>query len=192
MSPGSVLYNDMEHYNRSDSSCRTAVLTFLSGWTTRLHERGYRSGVYSSASSGIADLVDTYNSTTYARPDHIWLARWDGVATTSDSTIPASYWSNHQRVKQYLGGHNETYGGVAINIDNNYLDVADGGRHNGVDTVGWYRPGDATFHLAAANVSGTTSFAAFEYGVPSMVPIAGDWNGDGVDPGTRAARHHRP
>jgi hypothetical protein len=38
--------------------------------------------------------------------------------------VPASYWSNHQRLHQYQGGHNETYGGVKINIDNDYIDGA--------------------------------------------------------------------
>ena len=41
----------------------------------------------------------------------------------------------YQRAKQYLGGHDETYGGVTINIDNDNLDVP-------VATVG--RPYTAT------------------------------------------------
>jgi peptidoglycan hydrolase-like protein with peptidoglycan-binding domain len=32
----------------------------------------------------------------------------------------------HKRVHQYRGGHNETYGGVTINIDNNWLDLGRG------------------------------------------------------------------
>ena len=31
-----------------------------------------------------------------------------------------------RRVKQYQGGHNETWGGVTINIDRNYLDLGKG------------------------------------------------------------------
>jgi hypothetical protein len=31
-------------------------------------------------------------------------------------------WANHQRVHQYTGGHNESYGGVTINIDSNAVD----------------------------------------------------------------------
>ena len=126
ISPGSVLYFDMEAYDRTNVGCRNAVLTFLSNWTVRLHQLNYLSGVYSSASSGITDLVNNYNSTTIARPDHIWFARWDGMAETSDPAIPSTYWANHQRIKQYRGGHNETYSGVTINIDNDYLDVAAG------------------------------------------------------------------
>ncbi len=121
----SVLYNDMEAYDSSNSTCKTAVLNFLTGWTERLHELDYRSGVYSSAGSGIRDLASVYGSTTYARPDHIWFAWWNGVADTDGgSYVPDNYWPNHERIHQYQGGHNETYGGVTLNIDSNYVDVA--------------------------------------------------------------------
>jgi len=32
----------------------------------------------------------------------------------------------HKRIHQYRGGHNETHGGVTINIDSNYLDLRRG------------------------------------------------------------------
>jgi hypothetical protein len=67
--------------------------------TARLHRLGYLSGVYSGASSGIVDLVNTYTFTTFARPEQVWFARWDGVAETADAVIPAPYWSGHQRIK---------------------------------------------------------------------------------------------
>src|SRR5690606_27823965 len=55
--PGSVLYNDIENYARG-GSCTAAVLAFISGWTDTLHDLGYLSGMYSSAGSGMRDLVD--------------------------------------------------------------------------------------------------------------------------------------
>jgi hypothetical protein len=118
--PGNPIYFDMEGYATGGANT-SAVLTFLEAWTARLQSRGYFSGVYGSASSTISDLVDAYGP-TYLEPDAIWIARWDGLRTTADIAVPATYWSNHQRLKQYRGGHNETYGGVTINIDNNYLD----------------------------------------------------------------------
>lgn len=121
---GSVLINDMEAYRTGDATCRTAVLSFESAWTSRLHDLGYLSGFYGSLGSGVADQVAAYNSTTLATPDYLDFARYDGVVTTSNSAIPSSYWSPHRRIKQYLGGHDETWGGVTINIDNDYLDVA--------------------------------------------------------------------
>ena len=121
---GSVLIDDMEAYRTGDAACRTAVLNFVSAWTSRLHDLGYLSGFYGSLGSGVADQVAVYNSSTLATPDYLDFARYDGVVTTSNSAIPSAYWSPHRRIKQYQGGHNETWGGVTINIDNDYLDVA--------------------------------------------------------------------
>ena len=54
---GSPVYFDMEGYNNTNSSCRSTVLQFLDAWTAEVHARGYVSGVYSSAASGVSDLV---------------------------------------------------------------------------------------------------------------------------------------
>ncbi|MER7773361.1 glycoside hydrolase domain-containing protein [Kitasatospora sp. NPDC096140] len=121
--PGSTLYVDMENYA---SGYRGAVLSYLSAWSAQLHARGYRSGVYAGATSGIQDLAD--NVSGYTMPDVIWIARWNGVANTDEEVVPASLWANHQRIHQYFSdkGAAETYGGVTIDIDRNYLDVAAG------------------------------------------------------------------
>ena len=62
----------------------------------------------------------------FALPDRIWIARWDGAANTSTTYIPEDGWRPGGRMKQYLGGHNETWGGVTINIDSNFLDLGAG------------------------------------------------------------------
>ncbi|WP_416237113.1 glycoside hydrolase domain-containing protein [Streptomyces sp. RB17] len=36
----SVLYDDMEGYDNTNSSCSTGVLNYLSAWTDELHARG--------------------------------------------------------------------------------------------------------------------------------------------------------
>lgn len=122
--PESVLFFDMEAYLTNDAVCRSAVLSFMGAWTHRLHDLGYLSGFYSSMASGVADQVANYNTTWYANPDYLYFARWDGIPTVSSPEIPSSYWSPHRRIKQYRGDHNETWGGVTISIDNDYLDVA--------------------------------------------------------------------
>ncbi|MEO6857077.1 MAG: DUF1906 domain-containing protein [Solirubrobacteraceae bacterium] len=122
---GNPIYNDMEGYPRGGSNS-TAVMNFLAAWTTQLHAEGYVSGIYSSGGSGIADLVSRYG-TTYSEPDDIWVADWNGSASTSDPYLPANDWPSHQRLHQYSGAHNETYGGVRINIDGDYLDAATAG-----------------------------------------------------------------
>ena len=99
------------------------TLTFLAAWTDTLHSRGYVSGVYSSSASGIADLGSKWG-TSYSVPDDLWIANWNGVMSTVDPYVPDSAWNPHRRIHQYRGGHDETYGGVTINIDNNYVDGA--------------------------------------------------------------------
>ncbi|MFL5898837.1 MAG: DUF1906 domain-containing protein [Solirubrobacterales bacterium] len=118
--PGSPIYFDMESYSRT-SSATSATLTFLEAWTEKLHALGYVSGVYSSSASGIADLGDQVGS-GYELPDQLWIANWNGAQNTSDPVVPSSVWTTHQRIHQYRGGHDESYGGVTINIDNNYVD----------------------------------------------------------------------
>ncbi len=132
MGPGSPIYFDMESYTRT-TSASAATLAFLEAWTEKLHSLGYVSGVYSSGASGIGDLVDEIGS-GYTQPDHLWIADWNGQANTASSYVPASAWSQHERIHQYRGGHDERYGGVTINIDNNYVDAA---------TVGTAAPGAA-------------------------------------------------
>jgi hypothetical protein len=118
--PGSPIYNDMESYTRT-ASATSATLAFLGAWTTRLAALGYVSGVYSSSSSGIRDLVSRLGS-AYPQPQALWIANWNGRRDTADPFVPASAWADHQRIHQYLGGHNETWGGVTINIDSNYVE----------------------------------------------------------------------
>ena len=122
MGPGSPIYFDMESYSRT-SSATAATLAFLEAWTKKLHALGYLSGVYSSSSSGIADLGNQVG-TGYELPDHLWIANWNGSTSTADPVVPSNAWTQHQRIHQYRGGHNETYGGVTINIDNDSVDGA--------------------------------------------------------------------
>jgi glycoside hydrolase-like protein len=116
---GNPIYDDMEAYSTTSTNT-TAVLAFLSAWTSELHALGYLSGVYSSTGSGIADLVK-HRGTTFKEPDDVWFAEWNNSKSATSSTIPAADFVNH-RLHQYRGGHNETYRGVTINIDNDFVD----------------------------------------------------------------------
>lgn len=125
IAPGSTLWYDLEGFNDNLGDCRESALAFLSTWTDQLHALGYKSGVYSSAGSGIEMLDDARveRPGTFTLPDQIWIARWDGAADTSTSYIREDGWLPGGRMKQYQGGHDETWGGVRINIDRNYLDL---------------------------------------------------------------------
>jgi hypothetical protein len=118
---GNPIYFDLEAYTRGSAS--PTVLEFLSAWTVELHFAGYLSGVYSSADSGIADLVSAEGS-TYTLPDVIWIADWNNEQTTADAVVPVTEWAAHQRLHQYRGGHTESYDHVTIDIDGDYVDAA--------------------------------------------------------------------
>jgi hypothetical protein len=122
IAPDNPIYDDMEGY-KLDPTNTAAVMSFLEGWTHGLHAAGYTSGVYSSADSGIANLVARVD-TTYTEPDDIWIGDWNGQDTTSDPYVPANYWNQHQRIHQYLGPHNEDFGKIIINIDTDDCDGA--------------------------------------------------------------------
>jgi uncharacterized protein YraI len=124
MLSGSAIYNDLETYATGNASCRLAVLRYLSGWTSELHRRGFVAGVYAQLASGATDLSGVYTSVSYARPDALWIARYDGSPSlTGWAGVPASYWAEHQRAKQYRNSHNETYGSVTLSIDNDQVDA---------------------------------------------------------------------
>ena len=125
---GSTMWYDLEGFDSTKTDCRESALAFLSAWTSKIHALGYVSGVYSSARSGIKVLDDARVARpgAFALPDQVWIARWDGVADTSTSYVRDDGWQPHARVKQYRGGHDETWGGVRINIDTDYLDLGRG------------------------------------------------------------------
>jgi Domain of unknown function (DUF1906) len=165
--PGNPIYFDMENYSRTAANS-SAVLAFLSAWTAQLHSQGYVSGVYSNPGSGIADLASRIG-TGYAEPDDIWFANWNGQQSTSDPGIPASEWAAHQRLHQYSGGHNETHGGVTINIDGDYLD----GATVGSGTVVFGPPG-APSNYSAPSIKGSAKV------MNTLSASRGGWSGVGI------------
>ena len=123
---GQALYYDLESFPSSDLGCLEAAKAFMNGWTFRLHEWGFVSGVYGSpCSSGLDSFWSLPNP-----PEAAWIAAWltpaayDPTATvwTSICGFSNSYWPNRQRLRQYAGGHPETWGSVTLTIDSNVLD----------------------------------------------------------------------
>jgi hypothetical protein len=119
------LFFDMEAYDNTNSSCVAAVRAFVSGWVGQLHQGAYLAGFYSSAASGIADQSAIAGNPAYNQLDFIWFAHWNNDPSVNEpnkSWLPDNLWANHQRIHQYQGGHQETYGGVTINIDRDSVD----------------------------------------------------------------------
>ncbi len=126
LAPGVAIYFDMEGYNNTDAGCVDAVRAFTTGWVLQLHARGFRAAMYSSLCSGIRDQAAVYDDSRFPRLDAIWIAAWNNIPNLFGFGPPCplsdAVWPFHQRIHQYQGGHNESYGGVSINIDRNVVD----------------------------------------------------------------------
>ena len=119
----------MEHYG-TNAACRSAVNAFMNGWVSQIHARGNLAGVYGSTlcNTGLSDFLNITNV-----PDVIWPARWyhslglgyydpNASVWNLGSCVPNTVWSNHQRIRQYEGDHDETWGNLTLDIDSNVLD----------------------------------------------------------------------
>ncbi len=127
LATGVPIYFDMEGYATDDPACTQAVQQFVSAWVGRLHALGYVAGVYGSAASTMRDMVSLASSGAPA-PDQIDIGNWNGNASVfGDPYVPDGDWVHHQRIHQYRGGHTETWGGVTMNVDDDYLDGAAAG-----------------------------------------------------------------
>ena len=117
---GSAIYVDIEAYD----GCTESVMSFVSGWAEGLRAAGWLSGMYSSGSSGVADLCANYTNDQYTMPDHLWFGWWNGQADTDSGQYCSNdYFTDGRRLHQYVGDTSETYGGVTVNIDRDFLDV---------------------------------------------------------------------
>ena len=114
---GAVLYYDMEGGNYTAAQTSTAQ-AFIGAWTTELHTLGYRSAVYGMETGAEGALVSGWGTMT--EPDYIDVANWNGLANDDPGSDTANHWVD-RRVHQFQGAANATYGGVTINIDQDYL-----------------------------------------------------------------------
>jgi hypothetical protein len=123
------VYADIEGYTRG-GACTTSVQQFADGWVRELNTYGYLGAMYSSLCSGILDMAASATTSSRVPLNAIWAAAWNNTQAVYGFGAPCSLsdslWSNRQRVHQYSGGHNETYGGVTINIDSNAVDAPTG------------------------------------------------------------------
>ena len=190
LTTGSILYYDMERYdppNPDTLGCEPATRAFLKGWTDRMHELGYISGVYGSPFNAQNHWV---NLPAASKMDVVWLANWDNRPTVwffnSFQSFPTSVWPNHQRIKQYFNG-TESWGGLSFNIDRDILDAPvaapavarnkiadfDG---DGKSDISVWRPDTGVWY---ALTSSNGSYIATQFGVGTDVLAPGDYDGDG-------------
>jgi photosystem II stability/assembly factor-like uncharacterized protein len=116
----SIVYYDMERY---DPTTNAAVKAFVDGWDAQLRARGHQPGVYGAGVNAASDWATIANP-----PQAVWIANFNNVDGVFGLTgLPDSLFANHQRLHQFQGPHNETWGGVTFNIDSSRADgpVAD-------------------------------------------------------------------
>ena len=127
----STLWFDLEDFDLQDSDdCRRSAWTFVSAWTRRLHALGYSSGLYGSAATVIhgLDYADSVSPSAYTEPDQIWYAWGNARADTAIKApwVRSTSWTPHRRIHQYVLDVLETFGGQALTVDKNVMDVGQG------------------------------------------------------------------
>ena len=155
---GQPIYYDLENFNASNTACLNAAHAFIEGWTFRMHEWGFVAGEYGSPCSGLSGVWNLENA-----PEAVWIAHWltpyaynpDATVWTTVCSFSNSYWPNHQRLRQYAGGHNETWGSVTLKIDSNAMD--------GMVAQAFGQPQQACPRPAAPAQAGVILYTAADY-----------------------------
>ena len=178
---GAIIYYDLESYDTTNSACRSAAKSFIAGWTAGLHARGNMAAVYGSGcTSALSDFISNPPA-----PDVIWAASWLTPSMfRSDATVynvgclSNSLWANHQRLRQYAGGHNETWASVTFNIDSIVLDGPVINLSGAVSSItslsdnAWLPAGQTVVTVTPANTSFPISKVDFLW-------HSADWQGSG-------------
>jgi photosystem II stability/assembly factor-like uncharacterized protein len=156
---GTVIYYDIEGYrNTGSDECRNAAKSFVAGWTSKMHARGNLAGVYGGTwGSYLSDFATIANV-----PDVVWPAEWYNTPSYRPGetvwdliyNFPNTLFANHQRVYQYAGGHNETYGSSTLNID---CDTIDGVLAANVPPARWH-----VQYFSSATPTGTACYDGYE------------------------------
>jgi hypothetical protein len=117
---GALLYDDMEGADFT-AAVSAQVETFLNAWTTRVHALGYHSAVYGEEDGALTVLNDDWGK--MAEPDVIDVANANGLQNDDPGADPANHWTGH-RTHQFVANDTQTYGGVSIQVDEDYLGLA--------------------------------------------------------------------
>ena len=106
-----VIYNDIEAYASADSSCRQAVQSFVRGWVERLDAHGLKAGWLRWGLQLIRLGLGQHQSASRRRlACSLVSPQLRPGATVWDTPCAQQLGVSHQRVKQYAGGHNESWG----------------------------------------------------------------------------------
>ncbi|MFM9369066.1 glycoside hydrolase domain-containing protein [Streptomyces sp. Da 82-17] len=121
---GSPLYLDVESYDLRDAKCRARTLSFVRAWNREVRGKGYVTGFYSSADSGVRHMELARRKGVTDLPEVVWFARW-GVKPNlnKEPVFRPGAWYPHKRIHQYKGDVKEKHGGRTLHIDRNIVDA---------------------------------------------------------------------
>jgi len=133
---GTIIFADMEGY--SQAAYTPNVVAYLKSFAATLSAGGYKAGLYgNSTATGTTSTLGDAAADPAVRDAlaAVDIAAWASVpttrnaqttfhSTTNDANLDPALWSRHQRIHQYFGGHNETYGSTTLNIDSDQVDLA--------------------------------------------------------------------
>lgn len=125
-----AVYLDIEWYDRANRRCNAAVLSFIDAFVQRVHQRGYKVGLYSSASAAIqaVDEVRHAGSKTFDFPDQMWFAWTNKKANTNGRPYLQNTFWKRDRLHQYHNNVEVSYRGRKVLIDKNVLTVGGGSK----------------------------------------------------------------
>jgi uncharacterized repeat protein (TIGR02543 family) len=179
-----IIYYDMEYFDTGNAACRDAAKAFVSGWAGQLRTRANKAGVYA-----INTVLSDYSAITNV-PDDIWIAQQGYSTYTSTASvwgvpyITDMLWVNHQRLHQYTGGHDETWGGVTLNVDSDVLDARVVALPCYTLSVGVSGPGDGAASIQSPPNCGSGYFANSSVqlqGIPGAGFLFTGWTGDAAE-----------
>lgn len=115
------IWLDMDIDIPDSYSCRPSVDNYIRGWMGAVRANAaYIPSLY----TGYANANRAATFAVANRPYQVTIPHWNNIPGVYGGlpNLNRSYWTGHQRGHQYRGGHNESWGGLTFNVDNNCYD----------------------------------------------------------------------
>jgi len=178
---GNTVYLDIEWYDRGDARCNEAVLAFTSAFVKRAHVRGYRVGLYSSASAAIQAIdVARHRGRSLHYPDQLWFAWTNRKANTRGLPYLQDTWWKRDRIHQFHNDITVSHGGQKYLIDKNVIDVGGGSRAKAEKKICKVQPSRARYRNLKPGKRGQDlrllQCLLRKAGHPVKVTPSGRWN----------------
>jgi murein DD-endopeptidase MepM/ murein hydrolase activator NlpD len=164
------------------SSGGEAVVAAASG--TVKHCQGGGGGNYIVMDHGNGHRTRYLHLQDYAVPNGQYVTRGTLIGYEGNTEVPDGSYHLHFETRHAATTFTCGFDGTAVDpyASETYMWSTDPpSYYAGTDTIGWFRPGDKSWHLNN-NLPPSGSNITFQSGSdPSVIPVTGDWDGDGDD-----------